>query len=250
MVRWCQIGVCWDEVDIDLVKLESQVIAEGSDEETEAHTPSESVKETELPDSSGFCGPWCPHPLHMCSCLTADSIRAPPFRGRFAKWPRLEGVLFLDVRLDVVHPVWQLFLSSESQVLRLAQSEAFCKCSWSQESLLQGADVCWFFRKWFWHSKPVGNQIMVEVLQLPYVAPTVPLQCHYIATISKLQSWGGPSLSSWQEPRGCRGQCKVSEVGRCIPGAQARVLGLFCNTHTQMSTVLVYKSEGELTNTW
>ena len=39
-----------DEVDIDLVKLESQVMAEGSDEETETHTPSESVKETESPD--------------------------------------------------------------------------------------------------------------------------------------------------------------------------------------------------------
>lgn len=58
MFRLCQIGeMCRDEVDIDLVKLESQVIAEGSDEETEAHTPSESVKETELPDRSGFCGP-------------------------------------------------------------------------------------------------------------------------------------------------------------------------------------------------
>jgi len=37
-------------VDIDLVKLECQVIAEGSDEETETHTPSESVKETEYYD--------------------------------------------------------------------------------------------------------------------------------------------------------------------------------------------------------
>ena len=37
------------QVDIDLVKLESQVMAEGSDEETETHTPSESVKETESP---------------------------------------------------------------------------------------------------------------------------------------------------------------------------------------------------------
>ena len=37
------------QVDIDLVKLECQVIAEGSDEETETHTPSESVKETESP---------------------------------------------------------------------------------------------------------------------------------------------------------------------------------------------------------
>lgn len=35
------------QVDIDLVKLEAQVMAEGSDEETETHTPSESVKETE-----------------------------------------------------------------------------------------------------------------------------------------------------------------------------------------------------------
>ena len=76
-----------DEVDIDLVKLESQVMAEGSDEETETHTPSESVKETESPDRSGFCGTFCSH-LDMCSCLTAGSIRAPPFRGRFAKWPR------------------------------------------------------------------------------------------------------------------------------------------------------------------
>ena len=36
------------QVDIDLVKLESQVMAEGS-EETKTHTPSESVKETESP---------------------------------------------------------------------------------------------------------------------------------------------------------------------------------------------------------
>lgn len=238
--------MCRDEVDIDLVKLESQVIAEGSDEETEAHTPSESVKETELPDRSGFCGPWCPHPLHMCSCLTADSIRAPPFRGRFAKWPRLEGGLVSGCSFGCCSSSLTAFSQQWVSGITTCSEWSLLQVQLKSRKPTTRSD---FFHKWFWHSKPVGNQIMVEVLQLPYVAPTVPLQS-YSATISKLQSWGGPSLSSWQEPRGCRGQCKVSEVGRCIPGAQARVLGLFCNTHTQMSTVLVYKSEGELTNTW
>lgn len=64
------------------------------------------------------------------------------------------------------------------------------------------------FSKWFWQSE--GNQNMdsedrVIGIGVMAYAPTHSPQ-------------GGSSVSSRQKPNGWRGQCQVSEVGKCIPG--------------------------------
>ena len=185
------------QVEIDLVKLEAQMISEGDlDEETERsenYTPSESIKETESLGRSGVSVlgtlstnealfQWFLHKTGHCSTDAAMSLR------------------YYD--LLKVKP---------------SASEAEIKKAYYKE----------------WKSDGFFIKMMLTQRRQPKHGQWRQGDrnwCHGICpNYPQVTFWrGGSSVSSRQKPNGWWGQCQVSEVGKCIPGewCECVLLGL------------------------